>query len=30
MDLDADEALIFHVGHAIYGIALGAWVGSNR
>lgn len=30
MDLEADEALIFHVGHAIYGIALGAWVGSNR
>lgn len=30
MDLEPDEALIFHVGHVIYGIALGAWVGSNR
>lgn len=30
MDLDPDEALIFHVGHAVYGLALGAWVGSNR
>ena len=30
MDLEPDEALIFHVGHAIYGVALGAWVGSNR
>lgn len=30
MDLETDEALVFHVGHAIYGIALGAWVGSNR
>lgn len=29
-DLDPDEALIFHVGHAVYGLALGAWVGSNR
>ena len=30
MDLTSDEALIFHVGHAIYGLALGAWVGSKR
>lgn len=30
MDLESDEALIFHVGHAIYGLALGAWIGSNR
>ena len=30
MDLESDEALIFHVGHAIYGLALGAWMGSNR
>ena len=30
MDLESDEALIFHVGHVIYGLALGAWVGSNR
>jgi len=30
MDLDADETLIFHAGHVIYGLALGAWIGSNR
>lgn len=30
MDLERDEELIFHVGHAVYGLALGAWVGSNR
>lgn len=30
MDLDRDEALIFHVGHVVYGLALGAWIGSNR
>lgn len=30
MDLESDEALIFHVGHAIYGLAIGAWMGSNR
>lgn len=30
MDLESDEALIFHVGHAIYGLALGAWIGSKR
>ena len=30
MELTVDEALIFHVGHAIYGLALGAWVGSKR
>lgn len=30
MDLDDDEALIFHIGHAIYGLALGAWIGSKR
>lgn len=30
LDLDHDEALIFHVGHVVYGLALGAWVGSNR
>lgn len=30
MDLERDEALIFHVGHLIYGLTLGAWIGSNR
>lgn len=30
MDLEPDEALIFHVGHAIYGLSIGAWMGSNR
>ncbi len=29
MDLDGDTATIFHTGHAIYGIALGGWVGSR-
>lgn len=29
-DLDADEALIFHVGHAIYGLTLGTWVGAHE
>lgn len=30
MDLERHEALIFHVGHVVYGLSLGAWVGSNR
>lgn len=30
MDLEPDEALIFHLGHVVYGLSLGAWVGSNR
>ncbi|RRJ33866.1 hypothetical protein EIK79_03090 [Halocatena pleomorpha] len=30
MDLEANERLIFHVGHIIYGLTLGTWVGSNR
>lgn len=30
MDLERDEALIFHVGHLIYGLTLGTWIGSNR
>lgn len=29
MELESDERLIFHVSHIIYGLTLGAWVGSN-
>jgi hypothetical protein len=29
MDLDADERLVFHLGHVVYGLTLGAWFGSN-
>lgn len=29
MDLKPDERWIFHVGHVIFGLALGAYVGSN-
>lgn len=29
LDLDPDERWIFHVSHAIYGLTLGAWLGSN-
>lgn len=29
MDLDTDEALVFHVSHVIYALALGTWVGSR-
>lgn len=29
MDLDTDEAAVFHAGHLVYGLALGAWVGSR-
>ena len=29
MDLEADAETIFHASHAVYGIALGAWVGSR-
>lgn len=29
MDLDPDERLVFHVGHAIYALTLGTWVGSR-
>ena len=28
-DLDPDEALMFHLGHVVYGLTLGAWFGSN-
>jgi hypothetical protein len=27
--LEADELTLFHAGHLVYGIALGAWVGSR-
>ncbi|MCO8245999.1 MULTISPECIES: hypothetical protein [unclassified Haladaptatus] len=29
MALEEDESMIFHAGHAMYGVALGAWVGSR-
>ncbi|WP_256393561.1 hypothetical protein [Natronoarchaeum rubrum] len=29
MDLDPDESLVFHVGHLVYALALGTWVGSR-
>lgn len=29
MDLEPDESMIFHAGHLIYGITLGAWLGSR-
>ncbi len=29
LDLEPDERWIFHLGHAIYGLTLGAWLGSN-
>ena len=29
MDLDRDESAVFHAGHLVYGLALGAWVGSR-
>lgn len=29
MDLEADEALVFHLGHVVYGLALGTWLGSR-
>lgn len=30
LDLDAEEALVFHVGHLVYGLTLGTWLGSQR
>ena len=30
MDLEIDESAIFHTGHLIYGLALGAWIGSRH
>ncbi len=29
VSLEEDESTIFHAGHAMYGLALGAWVGSR-
>ena len=29
MDLATDESAVFHAGHLIYGLALGAWLGSR-
>ncbi|GAB3667012.1 DUF6789 family protein [Halopiger thermotolerans] len=29
IQLDADELALFHAGHLIYGLSLGAWVGSR-
>jgi|AntRauTorcE11897_2_1112592.scaffolds.fasta_scaffold05439_5 hypothetical protein len=28
VDLAADERLVFHVGHVVYGLALGTWLGA--
>lgn len=28
-NLDEDESLVFHAGHLVYGVALGAWIGSR-
>lgn len=29
MDLEADERLVFHLGHFVYGLTLGTWMGSR-
>jgi len=29
MDLEADERFVFHASHVVYGLTLGAWVGSR-
>lgn len=29
-ELDADEALVFHVGHVVYGLTLGTWMGTRE
>jgi len=29
VELDADESLVFHAGHVVYGLSLGTWVGSR-
>ena len=30
LDVDSEEALVFHVGHLVYGLTLGTWLGSRR
>ncbi|RDI69747.1 hypothetical protein DWB78_18075 [Halopelagius longus] len=30
LDLDEDERFVFHASHVVYGLALGAWFGSDR
>lgn len=30
LDLDDDEAVVFDAGHLVYGLALGAWLGSRE
>lgn len=29
-DMDPDEAFVFHVGHAVYGLTLGTWLSSRE
>lgn len=29
MDMEPDEALVFHLGHLVYGLTLGTWMGSR-
>lgn len=29
VELDGEESLVFHVGHLVYGLALGTWVGTQ-
>ena len=29
-DLDQEEGLVFHVGHVVYGLTLGTWIGSRE
>lgn len=29
MDLDATEALVFHVGHLVFGLSLGSWIAAR-
>lgn len=29
-ELEPAEALVFHVGHAVYGLTLGTWIGSRE
>jgi hypothetical protein len=29
LDVDPDDRFAFHIGHVLYGITLGAWVGTR-